>query len=300
MSDTFGDILSDIEKADLKTHEGRAALEARIRSKYAIRDILLIRSFIRGGIFISTTEPSADSLLRKIANGEKVDVRWTQTSAGIVTETHEEGRELTRLWEALVRSCYVTIGAASVLKIQDSRFLAGYAFADEGDGPTVYDFNLDALARKIPKEYAKQLDAASRLDRLQQTADRNGQGVAALVHHLPDAKKPKTISWKEAASIYYPALTAKKTNGEFCYTEKERKQLINSFSRNCRNWIKEGRCPKSRTPISWDDLTSTQTWKTWVEQEKIDARKPRIVSEKTGLVEDQRGRRRSPTAQSGK
>ena len=116
MSDTFGDILSDIEKADLKTREGRAALEARVRSKYPIRDILLIHSFIRGGIFISTAETSAVSLLRKVANGEKVDIRWTRTSAGIVTGTPEEDRELTRLWEALVRSCYVTIGAASVLK----------------------------------------------------------------------------------------------------------------------------------------------------------------------------------------
>ena len=281
MSDTFGDILSDIEKADLKTHEGRAALEARIRSKYAIRDILLIRSFIRGGIFISTTEPSADSLLRKIANGEKVDVRWTQTSAGIVTETHEEGRELTRLWEALVRSCYVTIGAASVLKIQDSRFLAGYAFADEGDGPTVYDFNLDALARKIPKEYAKQLDAASRLDRLQQTADRNGQGVAALVQHLPDAKKPKTISWKEAVAIM------KRKGGGV--TE-----------RTLRNWIKAGVSPKTGTPISWDNLSTVAAWSAWVDaylaalNSRASCRK--FISEQAGIVMSQKSRRMNTTA----
>ena len=281
MSDTFGDILSDIEKADLKTREGRAALEARVRSKYPIRDILLIHSFIRGGIFISTAETSAVSLLRKVANGEKVDIRWTRTSAGIVTGTPEEDRELTRLWEALVRSCYVTIGAASVLKIQDSRFLAGYAFADEGDGPTVYDFNLDALARKIPKEYAKQLDAASRLDRLQQTADRNGQGVAALVQHLPDAKKPTVISWQEAVAIM------QRKGGSV--TE-----------RTMRNWIKAGAAAKTGTPISRDNLSTVAAWSAWVDayltalNSRASCRK--FISEQAGIVMSQKSRRMNTTA----
>ena len=281
MSDTFGDILSDIEKADLKTHEGRAALEARIRSKYAIRDILLIRSFIRGGIFISTTEPSADSLLRKIANGEKVDVRWTQTSAGIVTETHEEGRELTRLWEALVQSCFLYIGAASILGMYDARMLAGYAFADEGDGPTVYDLTPDALIRAVPKEYRKQLDTASRFDRIEKTIGQTHQGVAALVQHLPDAKKPTVISWQEAVAIM------KRKGGGV--TE-----------RTLRNWIKAGVSPKTKTPISWDNLSTVAAWSAWVDaylaalNSRASCRK--FISEQAGIVMSQKSRRMNTTA----
>ena len=153
-------IIADIQNADLKTREGRATLEARVRATYPIRDIILAADLLRGGIFISTPEPWASSLLRKVAHGEKVEIGWTRTSAGIVTGTHEEDTELSRLWTGLVRSCYLYIGAASVLNMRDSRLLAGYALADEGDGPTVYDLTLDDLISRTPRALRTKIDNA--------------------------------------------------------------------------------------------------------------------------------------------
>lgn len=156
----FDAIIADIENADLKTREGLATLEARVRATYPIRDIILAADFLRGGIFISSPEPSASSLLRKVAHGEKTEIGWTRASAGIITGTPEEDRELSRLWAGLVRSCYLYIGAASVLNMHNSRLLAGYAFADEGDGPTVYDLTLKDLVSKTPGELRTKIEKA--------------------------------------------------------------------------------------------------------------------------------------------
>lgn len=277
----FDAIIADIENADLKTREGRATLEARVRATYPIRDILVAADFLRGGVFISTTEPSASSLLRKIAHGEKVEYGWMRTSAGIITETPEEDRELSRLWTGLVRSCYLYIGAASVLNMHNSRLLAGYAFADEGDGPTLYDYTLDALVRAVPKEYRKQLDAASRLDDIKKDTTATRQGVGVIVQHLPDAKKPPVIPWEEAVAIM------QRKGGDIT-------------DRTVRNWIKAGKASKTGTPISWDDLRTTQTWAAWVDtylaalKSRASARK--FISEQAAAVEAEKTRRRSPSA----
>lgn len=277
----FDAIIADIENADLKTREGRATLEARVRGTYPIRDIILAADFLRGGIFISSPEPSAASLLRKVAHGEKTEIGWTRASAGIITETPEEDRELSRLWTGLVRSIYLYVGAASALGMHNSRLLAGYAFADEGDGPTLYDYTLDALVRAVPKEYRKQLDTASRLDDMKKDTQATRQGVGVLVQHLPDAKKPTVISWGEAIVI------TKKKGGDM--TE-----------RTVRNWIKAGKASKTGTPISWDDLRTTTTWSAWVDTYlaalKSRASVRKFISERAGAVEAEKTRRRSPSA----
>ena len=154
----FDNIIRDIQNAELKTRAGREKLEARVRAKYKIRDIMLVADFLHGGVFISTAEPSAESLLRKVAKGEKVEIEWTRSNSGIVTRTYEEDRELENLWKRIVQSCHLNIGAASVLQMAGARLFGGYALADEGEGPTLYDYTLNALVLAVPKKYRKSLD----------------------------------------------------------------------------------------------------------------------------------------------
>lgn len=124
-------------------------------------------------------------------------------------------------------------------------------------------------------------DIHATLASIQATTQRTEQGVGALVQHLPDAKKPTAIPWEEAVAI----MEAKGGN----MTE-----------RTGRNWIKAGKAAKTGTPISWDDLRTTQSWAAWVDaylaalRSRATCRK--IVSERAAQVEQESRRRRSPNA----
>lgn len=78
-------------------------------------------------------------------------------------------------------------------------------------------------------------------------------------------KKRKAITWAEATMIYYRIIDAKRTDGTNALTEEEKRRKIDSFRHTCCNWIKAGMSPKTGTPISWDDLASTQAFTAWVQ-----------------------------------
>ena len=245
-------------------------LEAHIRRELPIREILTFTHFLHGGDFISSSG------------------KWRRNQSGYITQTEKEDAALARLWESLVRSAHFYIGAASILQMQNAHLVGGCAFADEGDGPTLYDYTLDALVRAVPNEYRKQLDAASRLDtikaqgdRIEKTTTDTKTAAAILVQHLPDAKKPPHIEEAEAVAIM-------------------RRKGGDKTDRTLRNWLKTGKAGRVKLPISWDDLASTASWSAWVDdylgKEKIRITRKRIISEHAGETETAKARRRSPTA----
>lgn len=127
-------------------------LEAQIRRELTVREILDFADFLHDGKFTSSAG-------------------WERNMSGIVTKTKAEDAALARTWKAITASARFYIGAASVLQMQNAQLIGGYAMADEGDGPTLYDYTLDALIRAVPKEYRKQLD------NIQRTADAAREGA---------------------------------------------------------------------------------------------------------------------------
>lgn len=141
-------------------------LEAQIRRELTVREVLSFADFLHGGRFTSSAG-------------------WERNTYGIVTKTKAEDVALARTWAAITASARFYIGAASVLQMQNAQLIGGYAMADEGDGPTLYDFTLDALIQAVPKEYRKQLDI------IQRTADAARKGGREGARAEVQRKLPK-------------------------------------------------------------------------------------------------------------
>lgn len=130
---------------------------------------------------------------------------------------------------------------------------------------------------ELQAEAKTHFDISTILEKIHSTTGETRVGVAALVHHLPDATRPKTIIWKEAVAIL------ERLGG-------------NATERTIRDWIKSGAAVKTGTPISWDDLKSVKTWTAWCET-YVTAFRYRItsrdfISEHAGQVAQERTRRR--------
>jgi len=177
------EIAAIIDRYNLADRDSLRELEAYIRQELPIREILFFADFLHGGDFISSSG------------------KWRRNSSGYVTQTHQEDTSLTRLWEGLVRSAHFYIGAASILKMHDARLIAGHAFADEGDGPTLYDYTLDALVRAVPKEYREQLDAASKLDDIKGIVEESKTQVGNLQETANETQTAATATLKIARTI---------------------------------------------------------------------------------------------------
>lgn len=149
---TLEEITAIIHRHNLTDGGDVRHLEAQIRRELTVREVLSFADFLHGGRFTSSAG-------------------WERNTYGIVTKTEAEDAALARTWAAITASARFYIGAASVLQMQNAQLIGGYAMADEGDGPTLYDFTLDALIRAVPKEYRK------RLDIIQRTADAAREGA---------------------------------------------------------------------------------------------------------------------------
>lgn len=150
-----------IDRYDLKSAASTRELELVIRKSWSVREILLLFDF---KLFCEVVAQDKDE--------HGVERRlWSMGCSGMVVRSYAEYQVLERMLDRLLRTCYVYLGAAAMLGVMEARLLGGCLFADEGDGPTLYDMTLSQLIHMVPIEKAKRLDVVTRIDHLQKTAD---------------------------------------------------------------------------------------------------------------------------------
>lgn len=150
-----------IDRYDLTSTEGVRDLEREIRKSWSIREIQMFSSF---KLFCEVIAQDRD------ARGREREL-WRFGRSGAVCRSYAQYQALERLWDHLLRTSCVYLGAAAMLGMLNARIRGGYLFADEGDGVTLYDMTLLQLIRQVPIEYAKRLDVATKIEHLQQTTD---------------------------------------------------------------------------------------------------------------------------------
>lgn len=145
-----------IDQYDLTSPDSTRELEFTIRNSWAIREIQLFSDF---KLYCEVIAQEKDE------HGADREL-WSMVCSGMVVHSYAEYQTLKRMFDHLLRTCYVHLGAAAMLGILNARLLHGYLFADEGKGLTLYDMTLSQLIQQVPIEYAKQLDVATKLENI--------------------------------------------------------------------------------------------------------------------------------------
>lgn len=177
-------LTEEFDAYELTTYEGLHALDAHIRECWSVRQIVMVCSFLHGGRFTS-------------------DAGWTVDRSGYVARTWAEDRELAQVFERLRDTCENLIGAACALNMQDAKMLGGYVFADEGDGPTVYDLTINELVGRLPEGLRERLERATKPIEAARDNARGRQGglhrqIKELEAELAEARRER-----DAARLAY-------------------------------------------------------------------------------------------------